>query len=421
MAKGRRIGRLLVVAVIALGGAACSKGDSSSEEGRNGRPGANAPRSTGSGTGTAANGVEAAGQSDFGNTDAMPPVLVARDAGHEPDPGETIDPDDPKCGGLALVPEVQTEVIPGNILLIFDKSGSMTDPWTGGANAKWVDAWHAVTDALTPLQDNINVAAIFFPHPPAYTGDNPDAEAECFVPPPDVAPQMPFMPGPDFLAAWSAFWTPLIDDDVDGRTPLFEAMQSADALLASSMLQGTTRVVIITDGEPNCMTDDQAAAADQIAFLSPSPTRWLAEGIQTHVVGLPGADQPNAVEILNGVATAGGTMQHISAADPMALQTALEAIVGESVSTGFTSCTIELPKEPPNPDDVHVLVVENGLQQDVASDLGTGGGWTLADDLTQIVLDGPLCDLALQGEYEKISVVFGCVDAPPLPPPKPPE
>jgi hypothetical protein len=232
---------------------------------------------------------------------------------------------------------------------------------------------------------------------------------------------MQFMPGPEFLAAWSAFWTPLVDADIDGRTPLYEAMQSADALLDASTLQGTTRVVIITDGEPNCMTDDEALPADQITFLSPSPTSWLTAGIQTHVVGLPGADQPNAVMILDGVATAGGTLQHISAADPSVLQTTLETIIGESVSSGFTTCEIALPKQPPNPKDVHVLVVENGLEQDVAADLGTGGGWTLAGDLTQITLSGPLCDLALMGQYEKISVVFGCVDAPPLPPPMPPE
>ena len=38
---------------------------------------------------------------------------------------------------------------------------------------------------------------------------------------------------------------------------------------------------------------------------------------------------------------------------------------------------------------------------------------------TEIVLQGELCNQARLGTYDKISVVFGCVDLPPLKPPKP--
>jgi hypothetical protein len=60
-----------------------------------------------------------------------------------------------------------------------------------------------------------------------------------------------------------------------------------------------------------------------------------------------------------------------------------------------------------------------GTEQAVARDLGTGGGWTLRNNNTEIVLQGELCNQARIGTYDKISVVFGCVDLPPLPPPKP--
>jgi hypothetical protein len=56
----------------------------------------------------------------------------------------------------------------------------------------------------------------------------------------------------------------------------------------------------------------------------------------------------------------------------------------------------------------------------VARDLGASGGWTLTPDLSQIVLQGTFCDLAKMGAYDKISVAYGCVDFPPLPPPPPP-
>ena len=113
-------------------------------------------------------------------------------------------------------------------------------------------------------------------------------------------------------------------------------------------------------------------------------------------------------------------MQHIPASDPMALETGLATIIGESVSSSI-SCHIGLPEEPPNPDDVHLVVIENGVEQDVGRDLGTGGGWAMSADNTEIVLQGLFCDLAQQGQYEKISVVFGCVELPPLDPPVPPE
>ena len=74
---------------------------------------------------------------------------------------------------------------------------------------------------------------------------------------------------------------------------------------------------------------------------------------------------------------------------------------------------------PDNPDDVHVIVVENGKKQNVARDLGASGGWTINGDGTTIVLQGQFCQEAMIGTYEKISVEFGCVDLPPLPPPRP--
>jgi hypothetical protein len=190
-------------------------------------------------------------------------------------------------------------------------------------------------------------------------------------------------------------------------------MQVADTALtaAAPMLKGTTTVVLITDGDPNCNTDD--TQVNQFA------STWLTKGIQTHVLGLPGSDGP-ATDRLTAIAVAGGTGTFITPADPMALQTELAKIVSSSVSTNFDTCSIGLPMIPPNPDDVHLVVTKMGAKQDVARDLGTGGGWVLNSQLTEITLQGLFCDLAKQGEYEKISIAFGCLDYPPLPPPKPP-
>ena len=94
-------------------------------------------------------------------------------------------------------------------------------------------------------------------------------------------------------------------------------------------------------------------------------------------------------------------------------------IISESVSTSFDTCTIGLPSRPPDLDDVHLTVVQAGVEKEVGRDLGTGGGWTIKPDGSEIVLQGLLCQLAKEGEYDKLGIVIGCIDLPPLPPPKP--
>jgi hypothetical protein len=127
----------------------------------------------------------------------------------------------------------------------------------------------------------------------------------------------------------------------------------------------------------------------------------------------------DAVTVLDSVANAGGTTKHIPATDPATVQAELAKIIGESVTSNFESCMIPLDKKPPKPDDVNLLVTQNGMELSVDRDLGSAGGWVMTADQTHIVLQGTLCERARMGEYENITVVFGCVDVPKLPPPPP--
>ena len=59
---------------------------------------------------------------------------------------------------------IKKTVTPGNVLIVFDESGSMKEDWMG--QSKWLAANQAMTQALTPLQDQIALGgAIFFPNP----------------------------------------------------------------------------------------------------------------------------------------------------------------------------------------------------------------------------------------------------------------
>jgi len=383
----------------------------------------NQPPSGGAGGRAGSSGGDPAGEGgssgtgDFGNPDGG---TVVFDAG--PIDSGSADPDEIDCGGTAVEPVIMMETIPGNVLLVFDRSGSMAEDFSDtDTRPRWEVAREAVFNAIEPLKDVVNVAAIFFPHTPACTDDD-----SCCVPELGTAPQIDFMPGADFLAAWDGFWSTAAE--VDGSTPTLEALQVAGAALAAraGTLEGTTTVVLITDGDPRCSLEAASndfptveEIADRVLQLSALPTQWLTDGIATHVLGLPGTEAAHAVTVLNGIALAGGTTEHLSAADPMLLQNEIAAIVGESVTTSFDSCSIGLPHQPPNVDDVVLVVVESGVEQSVARDLGAGGGWTLVgsgDDMS-IILQGELCNQARAGAYDKISVVFGCIDLPPLDPP----
>jgi hypothetical protein len=415
-----------LIAVLGSSVLACS-GDKSSDDGcRTGACTAPAANPVGAG-GSAAAGSSAAGSGNFGNTDAGVPMIVPQ-ADASAGPGETTEPDDPMCGGLQVEPEIQMEVIPGNVLLVFDKSGSMCETWGTSAGQKWQDAYQAVSAALDPLKANVTVGAVFFPDTPTGPGDVGSAGRNCSVPPFNSAPQIEFTDGTSFLAAWDSYWMAATSDGalcsqnaanpVNGATPLLGGIQVADGALTAAALQNTTNVVIITDGQPNCSGGD-SRADEPLENLTPTIAAWLVAGYKTYVVGLPGVDE--AIPLLNGLAMAGGTAQYIPADDPAALQTNLAMIIGMSVTSSFTTCSIGLPEPPPNPDDVHLVVIEGGVEQDVAADLGASGGWTLATDGSEIVLEGQFCELAKQGQYEKISVVFGCVELPPLDPPPVPE
>jgi hypothetical protein len=308
-------------------------------------------------------------------------------------------PDQPMdCGGTELEPTVVMSVVRGNVLVVFDQSLSMNERWNGGGS-KWSVATKAVSDALTPLQGQINAGSLFFPNGGGFDG--------CGVQAIDSGKQIGFQPGEQFVSAWSAY---LGNNDPGGFTPTGTAVELADSALHDATLSGTTAVVIITDGDPNCGTND--SQVNQYA------AGWLVKGIKTYVIGLPGADA--GANRLDALAAAGGTQNYLVPTDSAGLQTALATIVGSSVSSTIDTCRIDLPYRPPNLDDVTLVVVQEGVKQSVARDLGSSGGWTLDADSLEITMNGALCEQAKLGTYSKISVVFGCADLPPLPPPPSP-
>ena len=317
-------------------------------------------------------------------------------------------PDPDNCGTLRLEQDVEVTREPGNLLIIFDQSLSMNEPF--GTSTKIVAAQEALARAITALQDSLTVGAIFFPTLgciPAL----PSVSVDAIESPNQIA----FQPGPMFLQAWNAHWQ-MIGGALGVGTPMNEAFDVAEVALSKANLTGATAVVAFTDGAPNCIPDP-ATSMIPTMFEPDRAANWLmSRNVKTYVVGLPGAA---GVQLLNDVAMAGGTTEYILPDDPAQLEAKLREVVSETVKKGFNTCSINLKPAADPVDKLQMVVEENGMRLRVDRMLAPDAGWSISSDGTKVEITGRLCDDAKAGRFESITFEYGCKDIPPLTPERP--
>jgi hypothetical protein len=380
-------------------------------------------------------------------TDPMAPTKPEEEC----EPGKFCEPKGPdgNCGSERLNTDVKTIQIPGNLMVVFDRSTSMEDLWNGVP--RWQAAGEAFSNAIKPLAMVLNVGAIFFPSPlveadpncpigcnvadplhwiPGPTACCLNGVQACGVNPIDQADQIKFGPASAFLteapmkwrfngffntapaAMGGAMMMPAAGAIV-GATPLGEGVRRAAEAIMMTKFEGPLVVVILTDGEPNCDTDPQQVI-QQV-------TTWQQQSIATHVIGLPGSQ--GASQFLTNLAMAGGTDNFLDPASAMELEMKLRGILTSTVRQGFESCVFHLDKATEVPDKLHLVITEGGADKDVPRDLsnqpnwGADAGWSISKEGDAVEIKGRLCELAKEGAYESIRFDYGCVE---LPPPDPP-
>jgi hypothetical protein len=374
---------------------------------------------TTAGTGGSGPAGGASGSGAFGNPEESPSGGATSGAGGDMASGAAggcvvgqfcapTNPDPDNCGTLRLETDVEITRTPGNLLVIFDQSGSMDENWEG-SGSKLQAAQTALVQALTPLQDSLTVGAIFFPSVACVPVLPPPPGGA--VQPIDGPNQIPFQPGPQFLTAWEQHWaTRPLGDNIG--TPMQEAFDRADGAIQNATLTGQLVVVAFTDGEPNCFPDPAITMVPTMVEPERAAS-WLASRmIKTYMVGLPGAQ---GVTILDQVAQSGGTMQYILPDDPTQLEMKLREVVQETVRTGFNSCSINLTPAADLPDELLMLVEENGLTQQVPHDAGGSSGWTISPDGAHVEIVGKLCEDAMGGRFTAITFEYACPSVPPPP------
>jgi hypothetical protein len=312
------------------------------------------------------------------------------------------------------------ELVPLDMFVMLDRSGSMAD------DGKWGAVSSAINNFVgLPGLTGLGMGIAFFPippnpPPPVTCATNADCGiyGPCFPPglcvgasdscePTDYAqPVVPIAPLP---GVGSAITSAINGTGPNGGTPTRPALQGAMMYSmdwAANHTDHITIVVLATDGEPvGCAPNsisDVAAVATQGLNANPS--------VKTFVIGVG-----SQLGALNQIAQAGGTSQAFIVTAGNAAQEFLDAL---NAIRGSIGCTYKIPISPTGQTDfskVNVAFTPDGGQQEIFPQVGSAAdclgnkAWYYDDPInpTQIILCPAACDLVTNTKG-KVDVVLGC-------------
>lgn len=366
-------------------------------------------------------------------------------------------------GGGCAVRGVEAGSQPVNILLVVDRSGSMTATPTGFTTSKWDAMKTALHDAVAATQASINYGLELFPN----TIANPTTEQELCdmgtAPGIAVPIQQVTDGGSNTLAAIDA----ALLGGPSGNTPTAAALARALTYFTTgggASLMGEKYILLATDGGPNCNSSiasctagtctlnmdgvscgsDAGAPVDCCSVstnlrclddqaTTTAITNLANAGIRTIVVGIPGTEQYSTY--LDAFALAGGAPASLVSPNYYAVSASggtqgLTDVLTNVTKQLVTSCTQELRNLPVDADlskiDVHVDFGSGPVQiprrlPDAGLDGGTEG-WSLiqqqvfADGAVipdTVVLLGATCAKVQTLGAESVSVTLACTEIPP--------
>ncbi len=394
-------------------------------------------------------------------SDGSRPSRPGSDSGLPPDSGDTMDTGAPPadsggthsmmsmvdtgppphpfhpangCGAAAI----ETQQLPGSVLLAFDQSASMQADTDGERPAvgpsKWDLATGAITTVLGSLPDELSVGLLLFPDPDG---------GDCSVEP---SPQVEVAPLSETRAAINSALSRTPDG---GNTPAIAAVEAAWAYMLPQPFPGQRGVILVTDGAENCDVDD----GDVANFHNQARTNNLAFGVTSYAVGLTTTNN-----LLSGLAFNGGTPRtpacqamcttegerctssaectggtcsnlpiigrvcvggtsseccHYDISEG-AFRAEFEMALREIAESFLDSCVFDLPRgDDPSRFDpalVNVGVTFEGEERRVLSksDDPAVDSWNYTSPSNEsIIIQGPLCEELLEGDAT-VEIVLGC-------------
>jgi hypothetical protein len=300
-----------------------------------------------------------------------------------------------KCvpGGDCGAEYATATVIPANLLVVLDRSCSMTGAVTATEN-KWQVAVAAMQKMTTVYKDRIRFGLTMFP----------DTDADkC------NQGKIPIPVGPGNEAAIAKLLTAALSTTdpnyPDGPcvTNIDTAVQQASFEPAFKDKTRKSYALLMTDGgQAGC----SVAGADTgtIKILGD----MFAAGIPTFVVGF---GKSVTASSLNNFATAGGvptadpTKKYYQADDAASLDKALSTIASKTLG-----CTFSLSKTPPDPSKIYVFFDKT---TEVPRDPTKATGWEYDPKTNTVTFFGGSCDEIKSGKVTDVAIVFGCNRPPP--------
>lgn len=303
--------------------------------------------------------------------------------------GTVCDTDANTCvpGGECGSQEATVEAVPPNLLVVLDRSCSMTEAVAN--QTKWDIAVAALTTMTTTFAGDIRFGLNLFPD------KTPDSCAQTEVP-------VPIGPGTeqaiqDLLAA------ALVNGDLyfpNGPcvTNIDTAMEQAAADLALQDPNRQSYVLLLTDGkQAGCDAAGGDPGTTQII------TDLWANQVGTFVLGFGNgidADQMNAFADAGGVPNADPQQRYYQAED----QASLDAVL-TTIATATLGCTFSLDETPPDASKIFVFFDNT---ESIARDATHMQGWDYDPATNQVTFYGDDCQQLKDGTVTDVDVVFGC-------------
>lgn len=346
-----------------------------------------------------------------------------------------------ECGSSAETADIKTV----NMMLVVDKSGSMSDTPTGFAKSKWISLGGALQTALADVADQMNFGLILYPYDPA--GGATQEGVTCSVVDGPDAVNVPIAEGTRTV---SQIVRIVQDTSPSGGTPTAAALKAALNYYTTGdgkALSGDKYVLLATDGGPNCNALNSACQNDPdlctVNLDSKNPDspvkcnmtnccvrattgmvvseqcldhlavidtiRQLKNaGVTTFVVGIPGTEayasyldqfaeasgqlNPNAPPEYYSVDASGGVE---------GLADVFKGIVTQLVH----SCNIPLKAPPTDVNKVNVAI-----DCKLESPTDPTGGWEIdtSSDPNTLILKGETCANVQINGAERVDLYYGC-------------
>jgi hypothetical protein len=327
------------------------------------------------------------------------------------------------CGQLIVPVELERP----NLYFVLDRSGSMSDSDGVSSLAKYDAARQALRQVLGAVGHRMNYGAAIFPIDGS-DGCQPGKEVFPTVPGDPVIYAKKGRIGPNLVKLGFT----LDAYEPTGGTPTSATLDTLFPIVEA--LSGETKVVLMTDGAPNCNPqycgpEDCSLNIEESSFgvsactpsfnccdpklvpngdyycVDSSATeaavkRFADAGIDTFIVGMPGTEHYEA--LLDQLAVTGGTAR---ATQPYYYATSDSAALGDAlrqITVAVTiSCTIELGEPPPDRELVNVYLDTELVPRDPID------GWDWISDVS-LELKGAACAKLKSADVYEVQVAAGC-------------